>query len=307
MATTYELPAVAEPGRGRTSSVLVGLGGAALGGSLTWVAVTLVPWFEDGALGRLPIGPTAIVVGSILGLAAGWGAVATDRPARFVLLQATRAVVVVTTAWALGVFLEGRAAGTEELRILASYALVLPFALLFGLPLAVPVAAMSTGLLRIAARLPALGAILMVVVVGTGCAVAVARPPVAQAIGQLVTDAGPTPNELRWTVVNRSTSDLVLGVWTREPDGYGGSLMGVPACRITTGADEVGESWFVSLDREEPIDTEPVPVVEVTDASGPGTVWLEVAANGTTTGVVGREPPGIDATLEDACDPVTTP
>jgi hypothetical protein len=83
--------------------------------------------------------------------------------------------------------------------------------------------------------------------------------------------------------------------------------MGVPACRITTGTDGVGESWFVSLDREEPFETEPIPVVEVTDASGPRTVWLAVAADGTTSGVVGREPPGIDATLEDACGPGTTP
>ena len=99
---------------------------------------------------------------------------------------------------------------------------------------------------------------------------------------------------------------LVLGIFTREPDGYGGSTMGVPGCRITTGSDGAGASWFVSLDRAEPFETEPIPVAEA-DGSGARSVWLEVAADGTVTGSVGREPPDVEATLDDLCGPVSAP
>lgn len=286
--------------------MLFGAGGAALGGSLTLAATSLVPWFEGGSFGRVPIGATAIVVGSILGFTVGHGAVATDRPARFVVLQASRAVGVVSTVWALAAFVDGSIGRTGELEVLAGYAFVSFFGFLLGLPLALPVAAISTVLLRLAARRPGLGVALVVAVVSSAGLVAVTRPNPDDAFDSLLAGAPGAPNDLRWTVVNHSTDDLVLGIFTREPDGYGGSMMGVAACRITTGSGEAGPSWFVSLDREEPFGTEPIPVVEADD-TGARAVWLEVTADGKVTGSVGREPPGVEATLEDVCGPVSAP
>lgn len=306
MTTGQVAPAVAAAGQRRTLSVLFGTGGAALGGSLTWAATSLVPWFDGGSFGRVPIGLTAIVVGSILGFAVGQGAVATNRPARFVVLQASRAVVVVSTVCALAAFVDGSIGRTGELEVLAGYAFVSLFGFLLGLPLALPVAAISTALLRLGARRPGLGVALVVAVVSSAGLVAVTRPNLGDAFDSLPAGAPGAPNDLRWTVVNRSMNDLVLGIFTREPDGYGGSMMGVAACRITTGSEEAGPSWFVSLDREEPFETEPIPLVEA-DGTGARSVWLEVAADGKVTGSVGREQPAVEATLEDACGPALVP
>lgn len=288
-------------------SALCGAGGAALAGSLTWAAVSLVPLFDAGPFGRVPIGLTAIVTGSILGFVVGHGAVATHRPTRFVVVQASRAVVVVSTVWALAAFLDGRIGGIGELEVLATYAFVLLFGFLLGMPLALPVAAISTVLLRLAARRPGLGVAVLIAVVSTAGAVAAIGPNVGGAFDDLLAGVPGAPDELRWTVVNRSTNDLVLGIFTREPDGYGGSTMGAAACRITTGSDEAGPSWFVSLGREEPFDTEPIPVVEADGPTVARSVWLEVAADGKVMGSVGREPPDVEATLEDACGPALAP
>jgi hypothetical protein len=304
---TWQAASAAERARhSPTASVLVGAGGAALGGSLTWAATALVPWLDGGPFGRVSIGLTAIVVGSMLGFVAGQGAIVTHRPASFVVLQACRAVLVVSTVWALAAFVDGSVSGTRELDVLAGYAFVLCFGFLLGMPLALPVAVISTGLLRLAARRPALGVALMLAVVISAGAVATTRPDPGDAIHDLLAGAPGAPSDLRWTVVNRSPSDLVLGIFTREPDGYGGSTMGVPGCRITTGSDGAGASWFVSLDRAEPFETEAIPVAEA-DGSGARSVWLEVAADGTVTGSVGREPPDVEATLDDLCGPVSAP
>ncbi|MEO5966176.1 MAG: hypothetical protein ABIR11_11975 [Candidatus Limnocylindrales bacterium] len=306
MTTPDQTAATRGDGHRRASVLSTSLAGAALGGSLTWAAVALVGWTNDGALVAAPVRPLAIAIGAVLGLLVGQGAVHTTRPVGFVVLQASRAVVLTITAWALAAFL-GQRTGSRELGVVVGYAFVLPFGFLLGLPLTIPIAAIATAALRFAARCPLPGATVIVLLVVGACAVALLRPNLVEAIRGVLSTAPAGRGELRWTVVNRSPHDLVLGVWTREPDGYGGSTLGVPGCRVTTGSDEAGDTWFVSIDREEPLDAEPVPVVEGTDASAARTAWIEVAADGMVTGIVGRDQPPVDATLVDACDPAAIP
>jgi hypothetical protein len=166
-----------------------------------------------------------------------------------------------------------------------------------------PVGLVLTATIRLAGSRGRLGAVL---VAAAALAAVIATPAVA---GLRLTgwpqDRGWGPVTLDWTIENRSSEPLTLGVWDPAPDGYGGWTVGIAPCFISTGTTDAASDWYLSVQRgteAEVWDAEPIPLISSGDVGGlHAQVWVEVAPDGSMTAIPGRPHPEAHALTVDRC------
>ena len=257
-------------------------------------------WWD---LGFGPIAPIGIGVGVVLGFISGPDAVATPRPAIYALAVAVKAALLglavlcallpSVAGWSTG----GAGGASLEVVLFALFG-VLP-ALALALPVTTPIAFLTTGALRLATRRPAAGGVAIAVIlvscaVSTGVALVVPRPdPTVAAVDF-------APVHVEWTVANRSTRSLQLGVFDRDGDrSFGGLIAGIEPCYITTERDALGVDWFLTL---EPHPGDATELVGAEQAPGDDVrVWIDVAPDGEASVELDREAPSAEELTVDLC------
>lgn len=274
--------------------------GAAVGGSLSTVAAALSFWLDlywwDSSLG--PLALLGIAIGVVLGFIAGPESIRTERPvlqAFGLALQASLlgfaaycVVSLVALAWpGLG------PAGASLVDTFVFLAFALPTALIFALPVTTPIAFSAVGIMRLG-RLRRLGVATTVAaaVLSSVVAVAVPRP-------NLAFDGPGSAVQVQWTVANHSTRTLELGVFEHHSGGFGGALVGIEPCFTSTGHENVGRDWFLTLESDSGQRTPPE-LVAAADAQGSEVaVWVEIAPDGTASVDVGRVPEPEELTIDN--------
>ncbi|MGH2407325.1 MAG: hypothetical protein ACRDF7_04490 [Candidatus Limnocylindrales bacterium] len=283
--------------------------GAVLGGSLATVAAALSYWLDLYWWGS-GIGPIAligVVVGIGLGFAAGPAAVTTTRPWWFAFAQSANAALLGLALLVAGFLASGGGwVGQTDLASSAILIVYIVYLALIALPLALPVtlpiALISVGVLRLTQKWPrvaALGVVaaVLLAVAMTTAAVLVARPALE--------GAASGPFQVEWTIANYSSSDFELSVWSKYPaDGsISGSSQYIGPCFTTTGRTSAVADWFLTL---QPLPAEPLnagtppALVSATEVPGPSPrVWITIGADGVTSVDPGRgAPPTRDLTVD---------
>lgn len=271
----------------QASTAQLRITGAIVGVSLATVAAAVSEWLTLywSTFQLAPLPEIGMAVGVVLGFIVGPEVARTEHPGRSALLLAGNAVLLGLAAFALVsavTFGWGDSSGVAGYLFFMVYAV--PAAFVYGLPVAAPVAFIGVAIMRMG-RLRLAGvvtAVLLAAVFGLLAGASPALNLAARVPGSSV--------ELRWTVANYSARSLELGIFERHGSGgdFGGSIAGIGPCFTTTGTENVGIDWFLTLD---PYSTEPTPPELISAADAPDSsvaVWMTVKANGTALVEVGR-------------------
>lgn len=282
--------------------------GSVVAGSLASTAAAVSYWLNL-YWWNMGIGPVALIgigVGLAMGFISGPAAVTVPRPAAFALVVAVKAALLgFAVLWSMS--LAGAAVqsspgiGGTIVDAVWFAAFGVPTALAFALPVTMPIAFLSTAVLRLWTRSRAPGRAAIAAVLATtafsgGVAVAVPRPDLAWGLDEVA------PVHVEWTVANHSPRFLELGIFDRDGDrSYGGSVAAIEPCFIATGRDPLGSDWFLTLEPR-PERGDPVELVSEAEASGADVqVWIVVAADGTPRVELGRAAPSAEEQTVDLC------
>jgi hypothetical protein len=264
-------------------------------------------WWDFGIGSPAPIG---VGVGVGLGFAVGPAATTTPRPRWFAFGQAVRAgllgLAILAAVWAATALASGYVTvdGAAVAGSVAFTVFAIPVALVFALPVTLPIAFIATGVLRATRDRPrrmvaAIVGVLLATAGITAASAALPRPDLQPAVEF-------APVELEWTIANHSRQDLELGVWAESPDtSVGGWTRTVPACFTTTDRSGEQASWFLTL--EQPTEDfwgGDVPPALVSAEEVPGAdahVWITVAADGAISVEPGRGAPPDEELAVDHC------
>jgi hypothetical protein len=196
--------------------------------------------------------------------------------------------------------------GTIDADAIAFVIFAVPNALILALPVTVPIALVAVGIARMARRRPCRGllAVTAVVLATLGLTVAVIQAAPLRPGRDAGLGFGVGQVQLEWTVVNRSSDDLVLFVGARTEHGAGGSSEGIPACFTETGRSWEEADWFIALEHDADAYDGGIPPADVSASEVPGgepRIWIDVAPDGTQTVIPGRWAPPPDALVVDHC------
>lgn len=252
-----------------------------------------------------PIAQLGVVVGTMVGSAAGPTAVTTPRPFLFGLGLAVKAVFIGLALYLAGAMTIAVAGGGAiDAGAIAFVVFAVPTALALALPVTGPIALAAMAVARVTRRHRRRGVLALAAIVLATAALTVAAsqdpprgrdPGLGAAIGQV---------QLEWTVVNRSDDDLLLSVWARTGDGAGGSSRGLPACFTATGRSWEEADWFIGLENDRTANEGAIPDAVVSASDVPGSeprVWIDVAPDGELTVIPGRAAPAADQLIVDHC------
>jgi hypothetical protein len=286
--------------------------GATLAATTSAVGLGLMTWLRFGVGSAGMLGLIGIGVALLLGFVYAPEAVSTTKPWRFALGLALRAVLYGELALIAPTLVQAMVTGVGGPESLAWFALAVPFGFVLLLPVTVPVGALTTGTLRMAARMPRLrGALLVASIVvlagAVGTTASLTPPPEDSNAGE--------PVVLRWTVENHSERDLELGIWNGDVEAlagvqeasWGGSTQFVASCFVSTGRSQVGRDWFLSLgppvDESADLgDPRPVPLVVAAEVPGDAPrVRFVVAPSGTISVARSAEPPADTELVINLC------
>lgn len=284
--------------------------GALLGGSLTAIvlgtaALLGIAW---PTVPPIDLSTVAIVVGTVLGFLIGPTAAVTSRPGRFALVIAVRAVgvglILVIGGMAILARLSGQP-GFDAWSLLGLLLFAVPVAMVLGLPVTSLVLMTATAILRLAARRPVVGS-LVIATMSFGALIGV--PAIGSSRFALPVSIDPAGGavHLTITVENHSTRSLTLGVWTTSGDSTGGWTTGIEPCFVTSDLSDESAGWFVTLqpDTDDPDAWETIPDPLISAAEAPGAradVGVIVAADGTITVSPQRAPPSAKELTVDLC------
>lgn len=293
----------------KSDRLLARIVGALTGASLSAVAAAISYWFGLywWEMGLGPIAQIGVLVGTVIGCAAGPAAVTARRPVLFALGLAVKAVFIGLAIYlAAAMTLALATGGAIDAGAVAFLIFAVPNALVLALPVTIPIALLAVGIVRVACRRRRRGllAVAAVAMAALGITVAVIQaaplrpghdPGLSFRVGQV---------RLEWTVVNRSSDDLVLFVGSRTEHGAGASRQGIPACFTETGSSWEEMDWFIALEHGTDADDGRIPPADVSASEVPGDeprVWIDVAPDGTQTVILGRGAPPSEALIVDYC------
>jgi len=280
-----------------------------LGASLTGLALGVATWLGLlwPTLGHVDTSSLAIAVGAGLGLLSGPSAAISVRPVRFALATAIRAVLVGLTLSSGAAAILARLAwqpGFDAWSFLGLLLIGLPVAMVLALPVTSFVALTATAVLRLAARRPLIGS-LVIAAISVGTLVGV--PALGSSRFVLPASVSPAGGvRLTVTIENHSSRSLTLGVWTTSGDSTGGWMSGVAPCFVTSGTSDESDGWFVIVQQDsgdpDAWETIPEPLISAAEAPGPHPeVGVLVAADGTISVSPQRAPPTAEELTVDLC------
>jgi hypothetical protein len=292
------------------SSVAIRGAGAVVAAATTVAGVGLMAWANLGLLGGFLL---AFAVGAALlvGWAYGPTALSARRPWRFALSLAVKAVLFGELAIVVLAVAQASFGGPGIPGLLIWAALVVPVGLIYMLPVTIPVALLTTAVLRHAAHTsPARGGALVLAVsvlaVAVGAGLAFSPPLESSDITQ--------PVRLTWTVENHSDRDAALGIWTGDVDqlasgheaSWGGTDIPAEACFVSSGHLQESSDWFVSLDLPEndnaEVDPRPSPLIVAAQAPGNSpSVRVVIARDGSVTAIPSSAAPSDGDLVVNLC------
>jgi hypothetical protein len=296
---------------------------AVVGASLSALVAEACYWLGLETLTL--VSAVGVPVGGVLGFATGPRVIASGRPVLLALGLAVGAVPVGTGFFLTSTVVTGLLQGSEPDPQPLYAVIVLSFAILgaafvYGIPLTVPTALVAVGLVRRLAQLPTRTATVLLLLLATGAAglgaVTVAHAqeatgPYVFGIRRIQLD-GPVSLalaavRLEWTVVNRSSIDLLMDVRVPMSDGEIGTLAELPACRMSAGRYALGPSWSLRLVADDPENVSGGRARGrslVTGSSATGTdpkVWIDVDDRLSMMVTLGRGMPLEDELQRELC------
>jgi hypothetical protein len=283
--------------------------GALLGGSLTGLTLGIAAWFGLAwpTLPHIDVSGLATGIGAGLGLLSGPSAATSIRPVGFALAMAARAVVFGLTLSIGGAAIVARLAeqpGFDAWSFLGLMLVGVPVAMVLGLPVTSFVALTATGILRLAARRPVIGSLVIAAITG---GMLVGLPALASSRFVLPVSVSPGDGvRLTVTIENHSTQNLTLGVWAASGDSTGGWTTGIQPCFVTSESSDETPGWFVTIqpDTGDPLAWETIPEPLISAAEAPGShpeIGVLVAADGAISVFPQRAPPTDEELTVDLC------